>query len=209
MRARPKTRGGSKTRVVSAAAAEFAARGYAGANMDRVARAARLNKAMIYYYFGSKEALYRAILVEMFDDVGRRVREVAAAASPPDDKIRAFVVAIADAADAHPHFPPIWLRELAEGAQHVDAATLTYARNVLELLAAIIREGCAAGRFQPANPLLVHAGIVAPLMFFFVTGGIRTKLGRAGVPHVSNITREAVVAHVQRIALAVLEGRVG
>ncbi len=209
MRPKRRARGDSRTRVFSAAAAEFAARGYAGANMDRVARAARLNKAMIYYHFGSKAALYRAILVDMFDDVGRRVREVAGSGASPDHKVRAFVVAIAEAADAHPHFPPIWLRELAEGARHVDAPTLAYARNVLETLAGIIGEGCRKGRFQPANPLLVHAGIVAPLMFFFVTGGIRTKLGRAGVADVSNITREAVVAHVQRIALAVLEGRVG
>ena len=90
-----RVRGGSKARVVTAAAAEFAARGYAGANMDRVARAARLNKAMIYYHFGSKAALYRAILVDMFDDVGRRVRDVAAADAAPDAKIRGFVEAIA------------------------------------------------------------------------------------------------------------------
>ena len=199
----------SRQRVFAAAAAEFASRGYAGANVDRIARAARLNKAMIYYHFGSKAALYRAILVDMFDDVGRRVRDVASSNASPDDKIRAFVAAIADAAAAHPHFPPIWLRELAEGGQHVDTATLTYARNVLETLAAIIHEGGAAGRFVPANPLVVHAGIVAPLMFFFVTDGIRAKLGRAGVTHVSNITRAGVVEHVQRIALAVLEGRVG
>ena len=195
--------------MFSAAAAEFAARGYAGANMDRVARAARLNKAMIYYYFRSKAALYRAILVDMFDDVGRRVGDVAASSASPEDKIRGFVAAIAEAAAAHPHFPPIWLRELAEGGQHVDTATLTYAQNVLELLAEIIREGSTAGRFVPANPLVLHAGIVAPLLFFFVTGGIRARLGRAGVRNVSNITRDAVVEHVQRIALAVLEGRVG
>jgi hypothetical protein len=42
-----------------------------------------------------------------------------------------------------------------------------------------------------------------------VTGGVRSKLARAGVPNVANITRERVVDHVQRIALGVLEGRVG
>jgi AcrR family transcriptional regulator len=207
MRKRQSGRGESKARVFAAAAREFAAHGYAGANMDRIARAARLNKAMIYYHFGSKAALYRAILVDMFDDVGQRVRDVAQSAASPEEKIRGFVAAIAEAAAAHPHFPPIWLRELAEGARHVDSATLTYARDVLATLGAIMQEGCAAGRFSPANPLMVHAGIVAPLMFFFVTHGIRAKLARAGVRQV-HITRQAVVGHVQRIALAVLEGRI-
>jgi TetR/AcrR family transcriptional regulator len=209
MKARTKGRGDSKARVFAAAAAEFAAHGYAGANMDRVARAARLNKAMIYYHFGSKAALYRAILVDMFDDVGRRVREVASSGASPEDKVRGFVAAIAAAAADHPHFPPIWLRELAEGAQHVDAATLTYAKNVLEMLGGIIREGGAAGRFVPVSPLMLHTGIVAPLMFYFMTDGLRSKLARAGVTHVSNITRARVVEHVQAIALAVLEGRIG
>ena len=47
----------SRQRLLTAAAAEFAARGFAGASVDRIARAARVNKAMIYYHFRSKAAL--------------------------------------------------------------------------------------------------------------------------------------------------------
>src|SRR5918996_1430809 len=124
----------SRARVFAAAAAEFAARGYAGANVDRIARAAGLNKAMIYYHFQSKAALYREILRDMFAAVGARVAEVAAASIPPDEKIRRFIEAIAAEAEARPHFPPIWLREIAEGGEHVDAVTLGYARAVLATL---------------------------------------------------------------------------
>src|SRR4051812_35964225 len=123
--ARPKrtVAAGSRERVFAAAAAEFAARGYAGANMDRIARAARLNKAMIYYHFKNKAALYRDILRDMFAAVGAEVAGVAASTLAPEEKIRRYVEAIARAAEARPHFPPIWLRELAEGGEHVDAAT--------------------------------------------------------------------------------------
>ena len=109
--------GESKDRVFAAAAAEFAARGYAGANVDRIARAARLNKAMIYYHFASKAALYRAILSDMFNAVRTRVVAVAASDAAPEDKIRGYVDAIALEAEARPHFPPIWLREIAEGGK--------------------------------------------------------------------------------------------
>src|SRR5438093_3378300 len=105
----------SRRRLFEAAAAEFAARGYAGANVDRIARAARLNKAMIYYHYKSKAALYREILRDMFEAVRTRVTAVAASVAAPEDKIRAYVDAIAAEAEARPHFPPIWLRELAEG----------------------------------------------------------------------------------------------
>src|SRR5688500_11835946 len=105
---------GSRERLFAAAAAEFAARGFAGANVDRIARAAHVNKAMIYYHFGSKAALYREILGDMLRAVGERVRAVAASAATPEEKLRQFVAAIADAAEARPHFPPIWFREVAD-----------------------------------------------------------------------------------------------
>jgi TetR/AcrR family transcriptional regulator len=201
-------RPGSRERVFAAAAAEFAARGYAGANMERIARAARLNKAMIYYHFPSKAALYRAILRDMFDAVRRRVGAVAASAAAPDEKIRRYVEAIAAEAEARPHFPPIWLREIAEGGEHVDAATLGYIRDVLAALGGILAEGWRAGRFQRANPLLVQGGIIAPLMFFLATARVREKIDRAGAVGVSAISTELVVAHIQRLTLAQLEGRI-
>ncbi len=198
----------SRRRVFDAAAAEFAARGYAGANVDRIARAARLNKAMIYYHFKSKAALYREILRDMFMAVGTRVAAVAAASIEPEEKIRGFVEAIAAEAEARPHFPPIWLREIAEGGEHLDVVTMNYARAVLATLGRIIDEGCRAGRFKPAQPMLVHGGIIAPLMFFLATARVRKKMQRAGAAGVADIPRELVVSHIQRLTLAQLEGRI-
>jgi AcrR family transcriptional regulator len=208
MHTRPRPPADSRRALLEAAAAEFAARGYAGANVGRIARAARLNKAMIYYHFRSKAALHREILRDMFDAVGSRVREVAASDATPHDKIRRFIEAIAVEGEARPHFPRIWLREVAEGAEHVDTGTLRYARDVLATLGAIIDEGCRAGRFQPANPMLIQAGIIAPLMFFLATGTVRRKLDRIGARGVSKIPFGDLVAHVQRVTLAVLEGRI-
>jgi TetR/AcrR family transcriptional regulator len=204
---RPRT-GDSRERVVAAAAAEFAARGFAGANMDRIARAARLNKAMIYYHFAGKTALYRAILSDMFGAIRAAVSSVAAGDRAPDDKIREYIAAIAREAEARPHFPPIWLREIAEGGTHVDEATLVYVRDVLAALGGIITEGARAGRFQPLPPFMVQAGIIAPLMVFFATSRMREKIARLTRADVSGVSREAVVAHIQRVTLAQLEGRI-
>jgi TetR/AcrR family transcriptional regulator len=198
----------SRQMVFAAAADEFAAHGYAGANMDRIARAARLNKAMIYYHFKSKAALYREILRDMFGAVRERVAAVAASDATADDKIRAYIAAIAAEAEARPHFPPIWLREIAEGAGHVDAVTLGYVRDVLTALGGIIADGVRAGRFQPAHPLLVQGGIIAPLMFFLATAPLRRKIAKTGVDGVAAISRDMVVAHIQRLTLAQLEGKI-
>jgi TetR/AcrR family transcriptional regulator len=200
--------GQSRERIFAAATAEFAARGFAGASVDRIATTAHLNKAMIYYHFRSKAGLYREILRDMFGAVGARVSAIAASDLPPGDKVRQFVQAIALEAEARSHFPPIWFREVAEGGSHLDAATLGDMLGILKSVSSIVGEGVRAGRFNPINPLLVHAAIVAPLLLFFATSGIRSRIERAGLRGAGQIDRDEMVAHIQRVALGLLEGRI-
>jgi TetR/AcrR family transcriptional regulator len=197
----------SRQRLFEAAAGEFAARGFAGASVDRIAASARLNKAMIYYHFKSKADLYREILRDMFSAVERRVAETAASAVTPEDKVRGFVAAIAAEAEARPHFPPIWFREIADGGTHLDGATVRHIAGVVKTLAGIVAEGVAAGRFRPVNPLLIQAAIVAPLLLYFASGGLRLRIDRVGVSGSTGFDRDEVVAHVQRSVLATLEGQ--
>jgi TetR/AcrR family transcriptional regulator len=52
----------SRERILVAAFKEFAAKGFAGARVDTIARRASINKRMLYHYFGDKEALFREVL---------------------------------------------------------------------------------------------------------------------------------------------------
>ena len=179
----------------------------AGTSERRIARTARVNKAMIYYHFTSKAALYREILRDMFAAVDARVRATHASTIPPGEKIRAFVEAIALEAEAHPHFPKIWFREIAEDGTHLDEATMAHIGNVVKALGAIIREGVAARRFTPINPLIVHAGIIGPLLLYFASTKMRKRLERGGVKGAGQVSRDDVVAHVRHAAISMLEGR--
>jgi AcrR family transcriptional regulator len=196
----------SRDRVFAAAATAFAAHGFAGTSVDQIAEAARLNKAMIYYHFRNKAELYREILRDMLGAVGARARTVAASDLAPEEKVRAFIDTFATEAQARPHFPPIWFREIAEGGQHLDEVTLGEMTGVLRALVAIIEEGVRAGAFRPINPLLVHAGIVGPVLLFFASAGIRRRIDRSGAKGMAMLTRDEVVAHVQRVTLGLLRG---
>src|SRR5688572_8329217 len=198
---------GTRDRIFAAAAAEFAARGFAGANVDRIARAAGVTKAMVYYHFTSKATLYQEILGEMFHAVGERIRAVAASDAPPERKLEQFVEATADAAEARPHFPPIWFREIAEEGAHLGAATLREVAGIVQGLIAILQAGARTRRFRKVNPLLVHGSIVGPLLLFFASAGVRRRLEHAGLAGAARFTRDEVVAHVQRVTLALVEGR--
>ncbi len=195
---------GSRARLLTAAATEFAARGFAGGSVDRIARTARVNKAMIYYHFRSKAGLYREILRDMFAAVAARVTETGRSGADPADKIRDFVEAIATEAEARPHFPPIWFREIADGGRHLDAETTSHITGIVKTLGAIVAEGVASKRFTPINPLHLHAGIIGPLLLYFASGEVRQRLARHGMKGANRLERRDVVAHVQRVALASL-----
>ena len=208
MKARKRIRSGPGTRerLFAAAATEFAARGFAGANVDRIALAAKVNKAMLYYHFKSKAGLYVEVLRDMFQAVAARMGEAAATRADPADRIKALVEAIAREAEARPHFPPIWLREIAEGGTHVDKDTMAIIARVLGHVAAAVQDGVAAKRFKPANPLFVQLGIVGPLLMFFATAPMRRRAPQQ-LAFAANLTTEQIIAHVQRVALLSLEGK--
>jgi AcrR family transcriptional regulator len=197
--------GESRARLFAAAATEFAARGFAGASVDRIADAAGVNKAMLYYHFDSKAGLYGEILRDMFGAVASRVEAATPPGADPADHIRAMVEAIAREAEARPHFPAIWLREIAEGGTHVDKGTLQVIAGILQRLASVVQAGVAAGRFRPVSPLLVQFGIVGPLLMFLATAPIRRK-APVRMPLSPALTIDEVIAHVQRVALLTLEG---
>ena len=192
--------------LFGAAAKEFALHGFAGGSVDRIAAAARLNKAMIYYHFGSKAGLYAEILHDMFGAVGERVRHIAASDGTPSEKVRRFVEAIAIEAEARPHFPRIWFREIADGGKHLADTTTREVAAIVAALGEFIQAGVRAGEFVPVPHMLVHAGIVSPLLLFFASRPLRDRMERAGVRGAAQFDRDQVVRHVQNVTIGILRG---
>jgi TetR/AcrR family transcriptional regulator len=188
---------GSRDRLFAAAAAEFAARGYAGASVDRIARAARLTKAMVYYHFRSKLELYRAVVRDVFDGVLRALAPARDPQGDPAARLDAFVRVIARELEARPHFGPIWLRELAEGGRHVDETVLRRAGEIAGVLGAIMADGRRRGAFSGVNPLVAHISTVSPLLVFSASAPLRARLSQAGVAGAADITRDEVVEYVR------------
>ncbi|MEO8483605.1 MAG: TetR/AcrR family transcriptional regulator [Acidobacteriota bacterium] len=199
-----RSKAGSRERLLQAAAEEFAARGFDGAKVDRIAKRARVNKAMLYYHFHNKAALYREILGTLFSGLAAEVATVREDGGPADDQIRRYIRTVAAVTVAVPHFPAIWLREMAEGGRHLDAHIAGSIASVLKTLGAMLEEGRAAGLFRPAHPLITQMGIVAPLILFAASAPARERFKSKVPASVVLVPREAVVAHVEATTLAAL-----
>jgi TetR/AcrR family transcriptional regulator len=190
----------SPERILAAAADEFAGRGYAGARVDRIARRARVNKAMLYYHFGSKLGLYRALLRSAFAELAARLEAIAATADPPPEKLGTVIRAMAAFVETHAFFPAIMLREVAEGGVHMDAASLEALASVPRVFAAILTQGMRDGVFRPMHPLAAYFTTVAPILMYVASTPVRRQLAsrrlimEPGVP----LTAETFVGDLQQ-----------
>jgi AcrR family transcriptional regulator len=158
----------SRAAIVRAAAIEFAERGYDAAGTDRIATRARVNKAMLYYHFGSKRELYLEVVREMVRTVGSRARAIADGAGTAEHKLDEWIAAIVEEAAARPWFASIMLREVAAGAPHFDVHTFQLMNDVFVAVRDIIDQGQREGVFRPVDPLLTHLTILPPILIFFV-----------------------------------------
>lgn len=176
--ARPAPATDSHDRILAAALVEFATRGFAGARVDRIARDARLNKAMLYYHFGNKVRLYRAAIERVLGRLVDHLEAIAARPASGADKLDEFIATFVTLGLAEPAVAPLMLREVAEGATHLDKRTFAVLARIVGAMTAIVQQGQREGAFRDVNPLLTYLTTAWPIMIYLASGPIREQISR-------------------------------
>lgn len=152
--------------ILDAAERAFADAGLAGARVASITEEAGVNKAMLYYYFGSKHGLYVAVLERLFDQVVAMAHDRLDHAEGPDD-IERFIAGYRDILRSHPHFARLMMRELLDGGPNLATILPPRLGTVLPLLQAVMVQGQADGRVNPdLHPTLAVPVMLAPFVFF-------------------------------------------
>ena len=169
----------SRASILRAAVAEFAENGIAGARTDAIARAARVNKALLYYYFKDKDALYEAVLDHVFSGLRARVMPVLDSQLPPRQKMLEYLGTYFDYIAANPRFPRVvqgeWMRSGA-GAVRMQRIAKEYFRPIFEKLVGVLQEGIRAGEFRPVNPMDFVPSVAAVIVFYFTAAPLMKTL---------------------------------
>jgi TetR/AcrR family transcriptional regulator len=155
----------SRARILEGAADEFAAAGFAGARIDRIARRTRFNVRMIYYHFGSKKGLYRAVLENIYEQMSRILE--ALPVSAPNRTLEAFGMYI-DLLTEHPRFADVLVRELLDGARHLKALWKDRPELFKQIhvhARALVDEGIKAGEIKPLDPALTVMSLTSIVCF--------------------------------------------
>ena len=190
----------SADRILAVAALEFAERGFAGARVDRIARRARVNKAMLYYHFNSKERLYRTLLRQMFTRAAERLRAIADGDGTSAEKVDRAIAGMAAFIQEHTFFPAIMLREVAEGGAHLDRETLKALAGVPRAIAGIVQAGVAAGDFRRVHPVFAYFSMLAPIVFYLAGTPIRKEISHLHLMDMRSLSFDEFVQQAQESA---------
>jgi TetR/AcrR family transcriptional regulator len=187
----------TRQRILDAAAREFAANGLAGGRTEAIAAAAGVNKALLYYYFDSKEKLYMAAL----EDIAARVRDTTMAmlladASPGERILRA----------ALSHFDRILSQQVFQSLMQQEMIRLHKGESVMPVIVkrvfepvmilyrAMVREGIASGELIETDWMQIHLASLGGNVLYFLSAPVwRIVFGE------EPMTKEALVARRKAI----------
>ena len=168
---KPKAPEANRVGILAAAVAEFASRGFKGASMDDIAARTDTTRALINYYFGSKEKLYLAVLESVYAEIREAERLLDLDHLPPVEAIRRIVEFTYNYYVKHEDFVRLVVAENQARGRHMkkSPAMRTLNRPIIDTLGGVIARGQADGVFRPDVDVIdVHMAIAA-LGIFNVT----------------------------------------
>ena len=157
--------------ILAVATQEFAAKGLAGGRIDAIAEATHTSKRMIYYYYGSKEGLYLAVLEDAYRRIRATEAELHLADLSPVEALKALVGFTFDHHHSNQGFVRLVMNENIERGSYLAQSKLIQDLNVsaIQSIADLYKRGVKEGVFRKGlDPIDIHASISA-LTFFNVS----------------------------------------
>ncbi|MFG3227259.1 TetR/AcrR family transcriptional regulator [Kitasatospora sp. NPDC048194] len=145
----------TRRRLIAAGRAEFAAHGLNGSRVDRIAAAARSNKAQIYHYFGNKAGLFDAVWNEL-------VEQIVTGVQVDVDDLPGFAAGLSDLYAEYPDIPRIITWQRLERGDALNELGVAEVRSRSAAIAAAQARGLVSDRFEPEVlfALLVHLAML-------------------------------------------------
>ncbi|MFH7029333.1 MAG: TetR/AcrR family transcriptional regulator [Heteroscytonema crispum UTEX LB 1556] len=153
----------TQAEILDAAVEEFAQHGLANARIEAIASHTGVTKAMVYYYFNSKEGLYQAVLKQGFNTYFRPIQELDLEHLPPQTALEQFVRCLLSNLVKNPNWPLIMCYEaLQNQGEYYKGAKI---QNIDAQLIAILERSVADGSFRSLEPCFTANDIIGICVF--------------------------------------------
>ncbi len=158
---------GSRASILEAAGRIFAGQGLSGARTDAIATEAGVNKALLYYYFKSKEDIYRAVLEEQLTGFHLKALQILSQKGPVAPILLEYVRNHFDFIAAHPYYPRLFQRMMLAGNRRAERLVAQRIIPVARKMDALLRRGIRNGDLRPFDVSHTAISLVALTVFYF------------------------------------------
>jgi TetR/AcrR family transcriptional regulator len=168
----------TRERIIMAAMHEFAEHGLAGARVDRIARRASINKAMIYYHFSSKKDLYRETIAEVYRSAAGAISSFFDSKGTLEEMLRYTVDYFAELMNRYPDFRSILMREFARPREEMlELITgIITSSGVPQRLMSRLQTEMKIGRIRKADPRQLLLSFMAMNMGYLLMAPLFERL---------------------------------
>src|ERR1700723_3664111 len=200
----------TRARILDAALGEFSTHGLAGARTDRIANSAGVNKALLYYYFDSKENLYLAAFEMISDKIRERTLAVFLRESSPGERVLRSALEHFDRILTQHEFQSLMQQEMIRLHKGEEGALPILAKRIFAPLHAMfqsmVREGIASGELIDVEWLQIVLSALGGNVFYFLSAPV-WRLIMSFEPFDTEVLRARRVSTVQFLGQALFIDR--
>jgi TetR/AcrR family transcriptional regulator len=182
----------TKARLLEAARLEFSEKGLSGARVNDIAERARVNKQLLYYYFGDKESLYAAVLKQAYEEICAREEELNLTELPPAAAINRFIEFTFDYLTDNRYFVALLIDENFHKARHVRGSRdlQDMHRRLRESIGGILARGERDSVFRAGiDPIELYISIASLCYFYYSNIHTLSAIFGRGLSERSEISR--------------------
>jgi TetR/AcrR family transcriptional regulator len=166
----------TRTKILEVAETEFAAEGFAGAHLQKIAEQVGVRKTALYYYFDSKSALYTAVLAAMLEEFDRTVSAAVDTNDPPERRLTRLVAQINDLLAERPNYARILIRVFVDRPQIEGAQLLPIIERVVGRVLRFYRQGVDAGAFRRISSRHFFMSVLGMTVFHYAAPGFSARI---------------------------------
>jgi AcrR family transcriptional regulator len=199
----------SREKILDAAEALFARRGFAGIGMRELAEVVGVSKSTLFHHFANKSDLYHEVLLRVLGRISERVAPILARSGSASERLDCWLDALIDALAEHPSTARLLLRGLFEEDEFADengAAARAGEQAIAELIEgfqSLVRFGISAGEFRELSLAHVTQVLIGATVYHFASGEFGEALLGAPIYSAESVRRcKQEVSAFLRLGLA-------
>jgi TetR/AcrR family transcriptional regulator, regulator of cefoperazone and chloramphenicol sensitivity len=182
-----------RERLLAVASDLFARNGYDAVSVRDITSRAKANLGAITYHFGSKEALFHAVVAMIAEPLVAAVSRSAQGSGSALNRIETVIRTVGEHLQANPWAPRVMLRELASGRPLPPPMMQAWKSNIGTLMG-LVMAGQQDGSIRPGDPLLLTLSVVGQVFFFRISSRIAREV--AGVDPADPAVRARISDHI-------------